>query len=138
MQLVNLRLTALGRLPDLMLAQRADRRKRAQRERDVWFAETGFVRDAGALARRAGAGTRLHGPGDHRGDGFHDGRAAGLAGADRRIWLHQYHEMKRRFTTKTRKNTRIRVPRTLCAFVVHSSARARTMPRQPTPPASKW
>ncbi len=43
-QLVNLRLTAVGRLPALMLrAARRIRRPRAVRARDVWFAETGFV-----------------------------------------------------------------------------------------------
>ena len=43
MQLVNLRLTALGRLPDLVLAQRADPASARMRRRDVWFAETGFA-----------------------------------------------------------------------------------------------
>jgi N-methylhydantoinase A len=43
-QLVNLRLTALGRLPDLVLAQRADAASARVRSRDVWFAETGFTR----------------------------------------------------------------------------------------------
>jgi N-methylhydantoinase A len=43
-QLVNLRLTALGRLPDLVLAQRADAASVRVRSRDVWFAETGFTR----------------------------------------------------------------------------------------------
>ena len=42
-QLVNLRLTALGRLPDLVLAQRADPTQARLRSRDVWFAESGFV-----------------------------------------------------------------------------------------------
>ena len=41
-QLVNLRLTALGRLPDLVLAQRPDAASARTRSRDVWFAETGF------------------------------------------------------------------------------------------------
>ena len=41
-QLVNLRLTALGRLPGLTLAQRADAAARVRR-RDIWFASTGFV-----------------------------------------------------------------------------------------------
>jgi N-methylhydantoinase A len=41
-QLVNLRLTALGRLPRLELKQRAAA-SRPLRERRVWFAETGFV-----------------------------------------------------------------------------------------------
>ena len=42
-QLVNLRLTALGRLPDLVLAQRADPASARTRSREVWFAETGFA-----------------------------------------------------------------------------------------------
>jgi N-methylhydantoinase A len=43
-QLVNLRLTALGRQPDLVLAQRADQASaRLLRSRDAWFAETGFT-----------------------------------------------------------------------------------------------
>jgi N-methylhydantoinase A len=42
-QLVNLRLTAIGRLPDLVLAQRGDATRAQVRSRDVWFAETGFA-----------------------------------------------------------------------------------------------
>jgi N-methylhydantoinase A len=42
-QLVNLRLTALGRLPDLVLAQYGDSANARVRRRDVWFAETGFT-----------------------------------------------------------------------------------------------
>jgi N-methylhydantoinase A len=42
-QLVNLRLTALGRLPDLVLAQYGDSANARVRSRDVWFAETGFT-----------------------------------------------------------------------------------------------
>ena len=42
-QLVNLRLTALGRLPGLTLAQRADAAAQRVRQRDIWFASTGFV-----------------------------------------------------------------------------------------------
>ena len=42
-QLVNLRLTAIGRLPDLNLAQRPDPASARTRQRDVWFAATGFV-----------------------------------------------------------------------------------------------
>ncbi len=40
-QLVNLRLTALGRLPDLVLAQRGNAAMARERRRDVWFG--GFV-----------------------------------------------------------------------------------------------
>jgi N-methylhydantoinase A len=42
-QLVNLRLTALGRLPGLTLTQRSDAAAAQQHAREVWFAETGFV-----------------------------------------------------------------------------------------------
>jgi N-methylhydantoinase A len=42
-QLVNLRLTAVGRLPGLTLAQRADPALARLRQRDIWFAATGFV-----------------------------------------------------------------------------------------------
>src|SRR5580658_3915244 len=42
-QLVNLRLTAVGRLPSLMLAQTGDASEARTRTRDVWFAATGFV-----------------------------------------------------------------------------------------------
>jgi len=41
-QLVTLRLTAIGRLPGLTLASRHDAAKRHSRARSVWFAETGF------------------------------------------------------------------------------------------------
>jgi len=42
-QLVNLRLTAVGRLPSLLLAQRGDAAEARTRSRDVWFAGTGFT-----------------------------------------------------------------------------------------------
>jgi N-methylhydantoinase A len=42
-QLVNLRLTALGRLPGLTLTQRSDATLARQHNRDVWFAESGFI-----------------------------------------------------------------------------------------------
>jgi N-methylhydantoinase A len=42
-QLVNLRLTAVGRLPGLTLAQRADPAAARVRRRSIWFAATGFV-----------------------------------------------------------------------------------------------
>jgi N-methylhydantoinase A len=42
-QLVNLRVTALGRQPDLVLTQRADRSQARQRDREVWFPDTGFT-----------------------------------------------------------------------------------------------
>jgi N-methylhydantoinase A len=40
-QLVNLRVTAIGRQPDLVLAQRANPASARTHSRDVWFAETG-------------------------------------------------------------------------------------------------
>jgi N-methylhydantoinase A len=42
-QLVNLRLTAVGRLPGLLLAQRGDAAEARTRTRDVWFGGTGFI-----------------------------------------------------------------------------------------------
>jgi N-methylhydantoinase A len=42
-QLVNLRLSAVGRLPDLMLARHGDASEARTRHRDVWFADTGFT-----------------------------------------------------------------------------------------------
>jgi N-methylhydantoinase A len=42
-QLVNLRVTAIGRQPDLVLAQRANPASARTHSRDVWFAETGFA-----------------------------------------------------------------------------------------------
>ncbi len=42
-QLVNLRVTALGRQPDLVLAQRSDPAKARMRSREVWFADGGFL-----------------------------------------------------------------------------------------------
>jgi N-methylhydantoinase A len=61
-QLVNLRLTALGRLPGLTLRQRSDATLARQHRRDVWFAETGFV--ATAVHWRDGLvpGARIAGP----------------------------------------------------------------------------
>jgi N-methylhydantoinase A len=42
-QLVNLRLSAVGRLPDLTLARHGDASEARTRHRDVWFADTGFA-----------------------------------------------------------------------------------------------
>ena len=77
MQLVNLRLTALGRLPDLVLAQRADPASARMRQARCVVCGDRLYVDAGALARWADAGHRNRRPGDHRGDGFDDGGAAG-------------------------------------------------------------
>ena len=90
-QLVNLRMTAFGRLPDLVLAQRADPASARVRSRDVWFAESGFTPTPVHWRDGLTPGTRIVGPAiieamDSR------GRAAGVAGADRRAWIHHHCE----------------------------------------------
>ena len=64
-QLVNLRLTALGRQPDLVLAQRGDPARARTRTRDVWFASDRPHGDAGALAERTDAQHRNVRSGNH-------------------------------------------------------------------------
>ena len=61
-QLVNLRLTAIGRLPSMMLAQPGDAASTRTRKREVWFSGTGFV--ATPVHWRPGmvAGTIVTGP----------------------------------------------------------------------------
>jgi len=61
-QLVNLRLTAIGRLPALLLTQAGDASEARTRQRDVWFAATGIT--ATPVHWRPGltAGTILPGP----------------------------------------------------------------------------
>ena len=61
-QLVNLRVTALGKLPALALSQRSDPAQKRTQHRTVWFAATGFV-DV-PVHWRAGLlpGSRLAGP----------------------------------------------------------------------------
>jgi N-methylhydantoinase A len=61
-QLVNLRVTALGKLPRLTLTQRADPDSARIRERDVWFADTGFVVTPVHWRSGLGPGTLLPGP----------------------------------------------------------------------------
>jgi N-methylhydantoinase A len=61
-QLVNLRVTALGRLPALTLAQRADPDSATMRERDVWFAETGFIATPVHWRLGLAPGTLIAGP----------------------------------------------------------------------------
>ena len=61
-QLVNLRMTAFGRLPDLVLAQRADPASARVRSRDVWFAETGFTPTPVHWRDGLMPGTRIVGP----------------------------------------------------------------------------
>ena len=61
-QLVNLRMTAFGRLPDLVLAQRADPASARVRSRDVWFAESGFTPTPVHWRDGLTPGTRIVGP----------------------------------------------------------------------------
>ena len=61
-QLVNLRVTALGHQPNLTLAQRADPANARTRSRDVWFAETGFAPTAVQWRDGLIPGTHIAGP----------------------------------------------------------------------------
>jgi N-methylhydantoinase A len=61
-QLVNLRLTAIGKLPDLTLAQPCDPASARVRTREVWFAATGFAPAAVHWRNGLAAGTAVAGP----------------------------------------------------------------------------
>jgi N-methylhydantoinase A len=61
-QLVNLRLTAIGRLPDLKLAQPCDPASARVRTREVWFAASGFVPADVYWRNGLAAGTSIAGP----------------------------------------------------------------------------
>lgn len=61
-QLVNLRLTALGRQPDLVLAQRAEPASARTRTRNVWFVETGFTLTPVRWRNGLMLGTHIAGP----------------------------------------------------------------------------
>ena len=61
-QLVNLRLTAIGKLPDLKLAQPSDVASARVRRREVWFAATGFVAADVHWRNGLAAGTAIAGP----------------------------------------------------------------------------
>ncbi len=61
-QLVNLRMTALGRLPDLTLTQRADPAQQKVRTRDVWFPATGFTATPVHWRNGLTPGTAIPGP----------------------------------------------------------------------------
>jgi N-methylhydantoinase A len=61
-QLVNLRITALGRQPGLTLQQRADPALKRTRLREVWFAETGPVSTAVHWRDGLVEGSRIAGP----------------------------------------------------------------------------
>ena len=62
LQLVNLRLTALGRLPDLVLASHGDPARARMRRRDAWFADSGFVSTPVYWRDGLEPGTELPGP----------------------------------------------------------------------------
>ncbi|MDR3531752.1 MAG: hydantoinase/oxoprolinase family protein, partial [Rhodopila sp.] len=61
-QLVNLRLTAVGKLPDLKLAQPCDPSSARVRRRDVWFATTGLAPADVHWRNGLEAGTAIAGP----------------------------------------------------------------------------
>jgi N-methylhydantoinase A len=61
-QLVNLRLTAVGKLADLKLAQPFDPSSAQVRKRDVWFAATGFVPTDVHWRNGLATGTAIVGP----------------------------------------------------------------------------
>jgi len=61
-QLVNLRLTAIGKLPDLKLAQPYDAASARLRTRDVWFPTTGFVSATVYWRNGLAAGEVVSGP----------------------------------------------------------------------------
>jgi N-methylhydantoinase A len=61
-QLVNLRLTAIGRLPGLALAQSGDASQARTRYRDVWFPATGFTSTPVHWRPGLVAATALKGP----------------------------------------------------------------------------
>jgi N-methylhydantoinase A len=61
-QLVNLRLTAVGKLADLKLAQPSDPASARVRQREVWFAATGFVSADVHWRNGLAAGTAVAGP----------------------------------------------------------------------------
>ena len=61
-QLVNLRLTAIGKLPDLKLAQPYDAASARTRTRDVWFPASGFVTATVYWRNGLAAGATVSGP----------------------------------------------------------------------------
>ena len=61
-QLVNLRLTAVGKLPDLKLTQASDPSVARVRQRDVWFPSTGFASADVHWRNGLVAGTAISGP----------------------------------------------------------------------------
>ena len=85
-QLVNLRLTALGRLPDLVLAQHGDPASARIRTRDVWFAEAGVTPTPVHWRDGLAAHTELRGPAIIEAMDCHDRGTAGVAGTGRSSW----------------------------------------------------
>jgi N-methylhydantoinase A len=61
-QLVNLRVSALGRRPDLLLTQRANAASARVRNRDVWFSGIGFAPTLVHLREGLMSGAKLVGP----------------------------------------------------------------------------
>lgn len=61
-QLVNLRLTAIGKLPDLKLRQPSDPASARRRARDVWFPGPGFVEAAVHWRNGLEPGAAIEGP----------------------------------------------------------------------------
>ena len=61
-QLVNLRVTALGRLPNVRIMQRADRAKARETERAVWFADAGMMTTPVLWRDGLLCGTQIAGP----------------------------------------------------------------------------
>jgi N-methylhydantoinase A len=61
-QLVNLRSTAIGCQPELVLAQRADPASKRTHSREVWFAETGFAKTTVHWRDGLTPGTHIVGP----------------------------------------------------------------------------
>jgi N-methylhydantoinase A len=61
-QLVNLRLTAVGKLPDLKLAQPSDPSSARVRQREVWFSASGFIQADVHWRNGLATGSAISGP----------------------------------------------------------------------------
>lgn len=62
-QLVNLRLTAVGRVPSIAFTKSTDVQPRHTEARDVWFSETGFVQTPVHWRSNLADGDEIEGPG---------------------------------------------------------------------------
>ena len=82
-QLVNLRLTAVGRLPDLVLAQHGDPASARIRMRDVWFAEAAVTSTPVHWRDGLTSDTEIVGPAIVEAMDFDDRGAARVAGTSR-------------------------------------------------------